>query len=131
MSATRREVILTNIVPVVFVAAILGVIYIRTLSPVIGPFGDMAKFAFLGKILGTPHTSGYPTYMVLNHIFVTTFPKGTLAWKANLLSAIFSAATACFLYGTLISLQVRKIIALLTAVGHWTDFQHVVLFFGG
>ena len=93
-----------------------GTIYWRTLCPGIGYWGDMAKFAFLGKVLGTAHISVYPTYIVLNHIFVSLFPKGTLALKANLLSPCFSICGIWFLYSTLVSLKVRPFLAFITAL---------------
>ncbi len=69
-----------------------------TLLPGIGYSGDVAKFQFVGRVLGTPHISGYPTYLILNHFFTKLFPIGSLAYKANLLSAIFSIASSLFLF---------------------------------
>jgi len=77
---------------------ILGVVYVSTLLPGIGYSGDAAKFQFVGRVLGTPHISGYPTYLILNHFFTKLFPIGSLAYKANLLSAIFSIASSLFLF---------------------------------
>ncbi len=78
--------------------------------------GDVAKFQFLGKVLGTPHLSGYPTYIMLNYVFVNLFPKGTLAIRANLLSAVFSLITSGFLFEILVLLGLRDFIALITAL---------------
>lgn len=77
---------------------ILGVVYVSTLLPGVGYSGDVAKFQFVGRVLGTPHISGYPTYLILNHFFTKLFPIGSLAYKANLLSAIFSIASSLFLF---------------------------------
>jgi len=96
-------------------ALLAGTIYWRTLCPGIGYWGDQAKFAFLGKVFGTAHISSYPTYIVLNHIFVTLLPKGTLALKANLLSACFSVTTICLLFSTLLVLKARPFVAFVTA----------------
>jgi len=71
---------------------------VSTLLPGIGYSGDVAKFQFVGRVLGTPHISGYPTYLILNHFFTKLFPIGSLAYKANLLSAIFSIASSLFLF---------------------------------
>jgi hypothetical protein len=100
----------------VLLALLAGSIYWRTLCPGIGYWGDQAKFAFLGKVLGTAHISAYPTYIVLNHFFVSLFPKGTLALKANLLSACFSICTIWCLFSTLVLLKVRPFIAFVTAL---------------
>jgi hypothetical protein len=97
-------------------AFILGLVYWRTLLPVVGYWGDMAKFQFVGKVLGTPHPSGYPLYVVLNHLFVDWFPKGSLALRANLLSACFSIVAVCFLYLSLLQLQARPLAAFSAAL---------------
>jgi hypothetical protein len=94
----------------------LGGVYALTLLPGVGYSGDTAKFQFLGKVLGTPHATGYPTYLVLNHLFVTLFPLGSLAYKANLLSAVFTVAAAVVLLQTLRALGISRFIAVLTPV---------------
>ncbi len=81
-----------------FLSLILGVVYVSTLLPGVGYTGDAAKFQFVGRVLGTPHTSGYPTYIILNHFFAKLFPIGSLAYKANLLSALFSIVSSLFLF---------------------------------
>ncbi len=81
-----------------------------------GTWGDPAKLQFLGKVLGTPHLSGTPLYLILNHVFVTYFPKGTLALKANLLSAIFSIAAVWFLFAVLLDLDFSFVISFITAL---------------
>jgi hypothetical protein len=96
----------------IILVGVLGMIYWRTLLPTMGTWGDAAKMQFLGKVLGTPHVSGTPLYLILNHLFVTYFPKGTLAYKANLLSAVFTLAALCFLLAALRQIGVRPAAAL-------------------
>lgn len=81
-----------------------------------GNWGDSAKMQFLGKVLGTPHLSGTPLYLILNHMFVTYFPKGSLAFKANLLSALFSLVALCFLFAALRQSGVRPLVALVASL---------------
>lgn len=97
-------------------AFILGFVYWRTLLPSMGTWGDPAKLQFLGKVLGTPHLTGTPLYILLNHLFVTTFPKGTLAFKANLLSACFSVLAVWFLFAALTTLELRPPVAFVTSL---------------
>jgi hypothetical protein len=96
--------------------AILGLVYALTLLPGVGYSGDAAKFQFLGKLLGTPHTSGYPLYLVLNHLFVSWLPLGTLAYKANLLSAVFAVGCAVVVQRLLMRLGARPFVAFVTAL---------------
>jgi hypothetical protein len=95
---------------------ILAVVYWRTILPSMGTWGDSAKYQFLGKVLGTPHPSGNPLYIVLNHLFVTLIPKGGLALKANLLSACFTIVALCFFYAILILLKVKPLVAFISAL---------------
>jgi hypothetical protein len=94
----------------------LGVVYGRTMLPVVGFGSEWAKFDFIGQVLGTPHFSGYPTYVMLNALFVRLFPFGSLAVRAHLLSAIFAVAASGFVYATLGLLRVRLPLAFASAL---------------
>jgi len=110
------EIVRRHIFWYVLLSIILGLAYWLTLLPGIGIMGDVSKFQFLGKVLGTPHLSGYPTYIIFNHFFVTLFPKGTLAFKSNLLSALFSIGTSWFLFETMAVLVQDRVVAFVTAL---------------
>ncbi|MCL5958125.1 MAG: DUF2723 domain-containing protein [Chloroflexi bacterium] len=97
-------------------ALVLAGVYVRTLLPGIGISGDTAELQFVGKVLGISHPTGYPSYLLLNHFFVQVFPVGTLAYKANLLSALFTIAAGLFLFHILIQLGCRKPVALVTSM---------------
>ncbi len=77
---------------------LLGIAYLAVLPDEPIYHGDTAKFQFVGRSLGTPHTTGYPTYLAINHLFTRFFPWGSLAFKANLLSALFGLAAAALLF---------------------------------
>ncbi len=94
------------------IVAVLATIYYLTLLPGIGYMGDTAKFQFLGKVLGTPHATGYPTYLLLNHLFVSVFNFGSLAMRVNLLSSIFTIGAALIEYFTLRQLKIRPVVSL-------------------
>ena len=97
------------------VAFVLLIIYNKTLLLGTGYSGDTAKFQFLGKVLGTPHATGYPTYIVLNHIFVNLFPFGDLAYKANFLSALLSVVSVIILWKILYLLGIDAFIASISS----------------
>jgi hypothetical protein len=100
----------------VLIGGILGSAYVATLLPGVYTFGDTTKFQYLGKVLGTPHPTGYPTYLVLNHLFVRLWPFGSLAWKANLLSAVFTVVAAVVLFKLLLALRVDPFLAVVTCL---------------
>ncbi|HEY4492606.1 MAG TPA: DUF2723 domain-containing protein, partial [Acidobacteriota bacterium] len=54
--------------------------------------------------------------ILLNHVFTGIFPFGSLAYKANLLSAIFSLAALLFLFRILLLLSIRPITAAITVL---------------
>ncbi|MDQ3972760.1 MAG: DUF2723 domain-containing protein, partial [Actinomycetota bacterium] len=89
----------------------LGVAYATTLLTDVGYETDTAKFDYLGWVLGTAHPPGYPLYTVLNAVFVRLVPLGTLALRANLLSAVFAVAACLLLYAALVALGVRRPLA--------------------
>lgn len=90
---------------------LLITIYSFTLLPGVGYSGDTAKWQFVGRVLGIPHTTCYPTYILLNHFFTKLFPIGTVAYRANLLSAVFAAGACLVLYYLLLLLNLNKRVA--------------------
>jgi hypothetical protein len=83
------------------VAAVLGLLtlalYVRTLLPHVGGTEDTPKFQYLGSVLGTGHSPGYPLYLLLSYLF-SWLPVGTLAYRMNLLSACFAAVAVMLAY---------------------------------
>lgn len=76
---------------------LFAAIYGLTLLPGIGPTGDNIKFQYVGRVLGVPHATGYPLYLVLNHL-CTAPPLKSVAFRANLMSAVFAVLTLVFLF---------------------------------
>jgi hypothetical protein len=52
---------------------------------------------------------------MLNHVFVSGFPKGNLAFRANLFSACLSIVTIWFVFEILDLLELRKLVAFVGA----------------
>lgn len=98
------------------VVVTLGSVYWSTLLPGPGYSGDTAKFQFVGYVLGTPHETGYPTYVLLNFVFTSIFPIGTIAFKANVLSAVSSVSAAVLLFELLKRFGVSQLMSFITTV---------------
>ena len=70
-------------------------VYLDTLAPSItwrhdgADGGDLIAAAYT---LGIPHPTGYPLYVLLARLF-TFLPWGDIAYRVNLMSAFFAAAT--------------------------------------
>jgi len=88
------------------VATIAFGTYVATMFPGLAAIGDTPKFQFVGAVLGTPHSPGYPVYMLLSWLFAH-LPIGTLAYRMNLLSAVFGGITIGLLYLVMRELNCR------------------------
>ena len=71
---------------------------------------------YVGKVLGIPHAPGYPLYVMLNHLFVTLFPFGSLATRVNLLSAVFTLLSIFVFFEILLQLKLRPYAAYVAAL---------------
>jgi len=80
--------------PTALVSVITFIIYIMTLSPGVSwahhseDSGDLITAAYT---LGIPHPTGYPLYCLLGWVWSHVVMTGTVAWRMNLLSALFGA----------------------------------------
>ncbi|MCX6695235.1 MAG: DUF2723 domain-containing protein, partial [Candidatus Altiarchaeota archaeon] len=84
----------------IFAASLI--VYYATLSPGIYA-GDSGDFITAAYTLGIPHPAGFPIYTILGKIF-TLIPYGNVAFRINLMNAIFTALTAAVLYHTVVLL---------------------------
>jgi len=94
------------------VGALALFIYSYTLSPGV-TLEDSGELIVAAYNLGVPHPPGYPIWTVLAWLF-TLLPLGTVAWRVNLLSAVFGAA-AVGLAAMVTAATVRLILAAVPA----------------
>jgi hypothetical protein len=75
------------------VALIVFCLYLFTLAPgVVG--GDAGEHQFTAPLLGIPHTTGYPLYVLTGKLWTLLIPIGSYAWRMNLFSAAAAALAA-------------------------------------
>ncbi len=73
-------------------AAVLT-LYGLTLAPgVVG--GDAGEHQLAVPLLGIPHTTGYPLYVLTGKLWTLLLPVGSMAWRMNLFSALGGALAA-------------------------------------
>jgi hypothetical protein len=69
------------------------VVYVVTLAPSV-TFWDAGELIAASHILGVPHPPGTPLFVLLSNVWAKLVPFGELAWRTNLMAAVFSAAGA-------------------------------------
>jgi len=69
----------------------LGALYLRGLAPTVHVH-DAGELTAAAWTLGLGHPPGAPLYMLVSKAFMTMVPYGHIAWRANLLSAVFAVA---------------------------------------
>ncbi|MHB9031615.1 MAG: protein O-mannosyl-transferase family [Anaerolineae bacterium] len=75
------------------------ILYVATLAPGLLP-ADSGEFQLVSAVLGIAHPPGYALYTMLGKLF-TLVPVGSSAYRVNLMSAVFSAATLGILCRTI------------------------------
>lgn len=104
----RREVSTAKLAAIAASAA-AAVVYVRTLLPGVS-FGDWADAQLNPVRLGIMHPTGYPLYVLLGKLF-SMLPVGSVAYRANLLSAVAAAAVVGMVVPIAVRLGVRWVIA--------------------
>ena len=94
------------------VFALVFVLYLRTLSPTVlylqdPKLLDAVMVQMQVAVLGITHPTGYPTYLMLTHLF-TYLPFGDPAYRVNLGSAVYAALAVIVVYraGLLLSKRI-------------------------
>ena len=70
-----------------FIGLLAFLLYLRTLAPDVF-VSDFAEFQYLPALLGLAHPNGFPLYMLMGWLWAHV-PVGNLAWRMNLLSALW------------------------------------------
>src|SRR6188472_750380 len=107
-----------RIVPVVVAVASLA-LYVRTLLPGMA-FDDWGEMQTVPWVLGIPHPTGYPTYVLAAWLFerlLGLLSLGEVAFRANLFSAVCVALALAVATVIGVRLGVRPAIAAAAAIG--------------
>jgi len=112
---TARWPWLDGVIALLIFALALAV-YNATLTPSLSyksPDGN--ELATIPYILGLAHSTGYPLYTWLGKLF-TYIPIGDVAHRVNLMSAVLGAAGVAILYGIVLLITRRRLVAAFTAL---------------
>ena len=89
-------------------------VYLQTLLPGTG-WGDIARFQYVARVWGIPHRFGYPLYIALSRLF-GALPVGDLAYRINLMSAMFAALAVVTVYLLVVLLAGSRVGAVAAAL---------------
>ncbi|HEX6214021.1 MAG TPA: DUF2723 domain-containing protein, partial [Vicinamibacterales bacterium] len=103
------------------IALLTGTLYLVTLRADVGGNEDSPKFQFLGQVLGTAHTPGYPFYTIATYLF-TRPPFGTLAYRVNLFSAVCGVFSCVLIFLMARRLGVSRSMAAVASLAAATGF---------
>ncbi|MBN1304061.1 MAG: DUF2723 domain-containing protein [Anaerolineales bacterium] len=95
----------THIFFPVALALSLSVIYLQTMAPGLSwanSGADGGDLITAATVRGVAHPSGYPLYMLLAQIF-QHLPLNTLAYRTNLMSAVFAVLTSLLIYKVVVA----------------------------
>ena len=83
--------------------------------------GDSGELVTAVHLLGIPHPTGYPLYVLLGKLWTLLLPAGSIAWRMSLFSAACAAAACGALYVLArrvpLDPPAAAVAALLTALG--------------
>jgi hypothetical protein len=102
------------------VSLLAFILYVNTLAPTVlyldSPLLlDAAMLQMQVCVLGITHPTGYPTYLMLSHLF-TYLPFGDCAYRANLASAAYAALAVSAVYAAGLLLTGRSVAAAVGAL---------------
>ncbi len=96
-------------------------LFLITLAPTVTS-EDSGELIAAAWHFGVPHPPGYPLWTALSGAFVHLFAVGSIAWRANLFSAVCSAGAAAVFFVALRQIQLSRIVAASTAlVWIWSE----------
>jgi tetratricopeptide (TPR) repeat protein len=99
----------------VLLAVALFAVYAAGACPTIY-VGDSGELAAAVGVLGIPHPSGYPLYVLLGKLWTVLVPIGSIAYRLSLFSAACAALACVLLYRSARLLRLPQPAALLSAL---------------
>jgi len=79
-------------------------------------YWDTGELQTVPYILGIPHPTGFPAYVVLGWLWTHLVPLGTVAYRMNLLSAIGTSLASLALFAAAVTWGADAVFALGTAL---------------
>lgn len=105
--------LMKKIFPLLVIFGAIFFLYFRMLAPTVAPQADSGELVTVAATLGIAHPPGYPLYTLLAFAF-TKIPWGSVAWRVNLMSAVFQVATLLVVFLIVKHLTKSVLVSLVT-----------------
>ncbi len=102
---TAAAAVLAAVLFAVYAAGAVSTIYV----------GDSGELVTAVDVLGIPHPTGYPLYVLLGKLWTLLVPLGSIAYRMSLFSAACAALACALVYRAARRLQLHPVAALLAA----------------
>jgi hypothetical protein len=102
--------------PPAALVALVVIVYLNTLAPGVMP-EDAGEFQTRYYTLEPAHPTGYPLLILLGKAWVSIWPLGSVAERANLLSLLLSAGAVLATYAAVFALTGQPVAAVLGGLG--------------
>ena len=113
----------------ILVGIVALVVFVFTLAPTVTA-EDSGELIAAAWHFGVPHPPGYPLWTLLCGIFTHLVPIGSIAFRANLFSAVCSAGAAMVVYAALRELKLSQLVcasaSLVFVWCRWSWSQSVI-----
>jgi Protein of unknown function (DUF2723) len=94
---------------------VCAILYWFSIEPGVGSW-DVGEMQTVLYILGIAHTTGYPALTLIGWLFSHLFAVGSIAWRINILGALFLASASSAVCLIQIRNRVRPAIAALSSI---------------
>ncbi len=95
------------------IVVVLG-LYLCTMGRSVGE-ADTFEFQVVSPALGIAHPTGYPLYILLGKLF-SLLPFGSMAWRVNLTSVVFTTGAIVLFHRLLLKLTQAPLISMLASL---------------
>lgn len=85
-------------------------LYAFNVSPTVTYGSDCGEFAATVWNLGVGHPTGFAFYCVVARLFTVLLPFGEVAWRLNVLSALFGAMAVALVFDTLLRVLQHRVL---------------------
>ena len=78
--------------------------------------GDSGELTAAAAVLGIPHPSGYPLYVLLGKLFLSVFSLGSVPFRMSIFSAVCAAMACGLLYRIVREMSMPRRAGILAAL---------------